>query len=248
MFKDVLIFDWFGDYGHFRMFYTTTSPLTFPVPPRPTVCGLLGCILGIDRKHIWKEFAPERCKVAVQLINEVHKIKIKEVWRQGVGSARHRKDGWEVRFQGQAAGVSLITMEVLKNPHFRLYVTHLSQRVFEKLKEFIRTGKSVYQPYLGNSEFLANIEYINCVPYDLKKKDGIFDVHSIVPADKAELQLWREYRAFQEISEYPFDVLEDRQFPTKIPVYLDRKCSPLQVKTRQGILEYNDQNIIFLTV
>jgi len=46
----VLVFDIWGDYGHFRKFYTTTSPLTFSFPPPPTIAGILGAIYGTDKK------------------------------------------------------------------------------------------------------------------------------------------------------------------------------------------------------
>ncbi|MDI3478645.1 MAG: CRISPR-associated protein Cas5h, partial [Thermoanaerobacterium sp.] len=30
-----LIFDIYGDFGHFKKYYTTSSPLTFSFPPPP---------------------------------------------------------------------------------------------------------------------------------------------------------------------------------------------------------------------
>jgi len=37
---ETLVFDVKGDLGHFRKFYTTSSPLTFSFPPPPTVRGI----------------------------------------------------------------------------------------------------------------------------------------------------------------------------------------------------------------
>ncbi|RMG82383.1 MAG: CRISPR-associated protein Cas5, partial [Bacteroidetes bacterium] len=46
----LLVFDISGEYGHFRKFNTTTSPLTYSFPPLPALAGLLGAILGIERE------------------------------------------------------------------------------------------------------------------------------------------------------------------------------------------------------
>jgi len=44
----VLVFDVSSDYAHFRQPYSTTSSLTYAIPPRTAIFGLIGAILGID--------------------------------------------------------------------------------------------------------------------------------------------------------------------------------------------------------
>ena len=44
-----LVFDIKGDYGHFKKYYTTSSPLTFSIPPRTTVSGMIGALIGRSR-------------------------------------------------------------------------------------------------------------------------------------------------------------------------------------------------------
>ncbi len=39
--SSVLIFNLWGDLGHFKKPYTTTSPLSFAFPPRPTLAGII---------------------------------------------------------------------------------------------------------------------------------------------------------------------------------------------------------------
>src|SRR5699024_12585579 len=48
--KKVIIFDISGEYGHFRKFNTTTSPLTYSIPTPSAVIGILGAVLGIERE------------------------------------------------------------------------------------------------------------------------------------------------------------------------------------------------------
>ena len=48
--KEVLIFDIQGEYGHFRKYNTTTSPLTYSIPTSTAIAGILGAILGMERE------------------------------------------------------------------------------------------------------------------------------------------------------------------------------------------------------
>ena len=47
--KKVLVFDIWSEYGHFKKPYTTTSPLTFSIPSRTALTGIIGAILGIEK-------------------------------------------------------------------------------------------------------------------------------------------------------------------------------------------------------
>ncbi len=80
----LLVFDIGSEYGHFRKFNTTTSPLTYSIPTRPAIAGLLGAILGIERElsagkfrdgvmPIAEVFTKEKARIGVQLINPVKK-------------------------------------------------------------------------------------------------------------------------------------------------------------------------------
>ena len=86
-YKELLIFDITGEYGHFRKYNTTTSPLTYSVPTRTAIAGMLGAILGMERETrdgryaedivpVQEFFSKEKCGVAVQVISPVKKENI----------------------------------------------------------------------------------------------------------------------------------------------------------------------------
>ena len=85
--KTALIFDIFGEYGHFRKFNTTTSPLTYSIPTPSSIFGLLGAILGIEREdshnkigekkeHLREVFSSKNAAVAVRPLSEIKKVNI----------------------------------------------------------------------------------------------------------------------------------------------------------------------------
>ena len=46
---DLLVFDISGKFAHFRKYYTNSSSLTYLVPPRTSIYGLIAGILGLER-------------------------------------------------------------------------------------------------------------------------------------------------------------------------------------------------------
>ena len=71
-----LVFDICGDYGHFKKFYTTSSPLTFCFPPPPTVRGMLGAIIGVDKIEYLNIFSHKDCRIAIRILSPVKKTRI----------------------------------------------------------------------------------------------------------------------------------------------------------------------------
>ncbi len=82
--KEVLIFDISSEYGHFRKYNTTTSPLTYSIPTRTAIAGILGAILGMEREiaegifpdgaiPVQEFFSKMNSDIAVQIINQVKK-------------------------------------------------------------------------------------------------------------------------------------------------------------------------------
>ncbi len=71
----ILVFDIFGDYGHFRKFFTTSSPLTFSLPPPPTIYGLLGAISGQDKREYLSIFS-EKTKISIQFLRPIKKTRM----------------------------------------------------------------------------------------------------------------------------------------------------------------------------
>ncbi|MFQ3573538.1 MAG: type I-B CRISPR-associated protein Cas5b [Thermodesulfovibrionales bacterium] len=169
----VLVFDIWGDYGHFRKFYTTTSPLTFSFPPPPTIAGVLGAIYGTDKNsnEYLKVFGTEKCKIALQILSPVKKI------RMGLNLLETKGTNLRLPMSDKnLAHRTQIRTEFLKDPCFRIYISHEDEKVFNKLSEGIENHWSVYTVSLGLSELLADFKYV-----------GVYDAEMIVNGEASEL-------------------------------------------------------------
>jgi len=150
----VLAFDIYGDFGHFKKFYTTSSPLTFSFPPPPTVRGMLGAIVGADKTEYLDIFSHKSCRIAIRILSPVKKV------RMGVNHINTKGNYWVPVKKGKHEARTQIRTEFLKDPAYRIYVSHNDESVFSKLVDHVKEHKTVYTLSLGLSELLADFKYV----------------------------------------------------------------------------------------
>lgn len=47
-----LIFDLSGPFAHYKRIFATTTALTYPLPPKASLYGLVAAILGLEKRVI----------------------------------------------------------------------------------------------------------------------------------------------------------------------------------------------------
>jgi len=240
--EEVLVFDVWSDYAHFRRGYTTTSPLTYPFPSRTTLAGLLAAILGLPRDGYYELFGKDNSAFALQILEPIKKIKI----TLNLIDTRHGLTHWEIQKKNQMPRTQ-IPFEFIKNPRYRLYVWLKDLEKFEELKNLVKEHKSVYTPYLGISECLANFEIV---------KDGIFEVerssvsgtseveiHSIIKKGSVKVKGGERGKKYGVVK-VPGFMNEDRAVMEYLEFYYEEDGKPLKI-TEGVYYRLEDVNIIF---
>ena len=154
----LLIFDIQGPAAHFRKFYTNSSSLSYTFPPRTTITGLIAGMLGRPRDSYYEEFSSKECKIGISVRTPSRKI------MQTVNYVRTKSLG-ELNL---SAGHTQIPLEIvlpLKNFEklkYRIYFYHNGKTLFE-LKEALESSKFFYPPYLGISEFIAEVKFVDSI-------------------------------------------------------------------------------------
>jgi len=232
----ILAFDLWGDYAHFRKHYTTTSPLTFSIPPRTTLCGLLAAIIGLDKTEYLHYFSDKEASIAVQLLDDVKKITLAEnlIDTKKAGKMMNRiKQRTQIRF------------ELLKDPKYRIFVHHQDESIYLKLKEMLKAHKTVYTPCLGLSELLANFQYIKEYRAEKAETDSEMEILTALPKKNLiELSFQDGYEYLSETM--PRNMLPDRTVTEYMPVIFERKHNALKARVNQFIRLENNEAITFL--
>lgn len=175
----ILVFDIWGDYGHFRKFYTTSSPLTFSFPPPSTISGILGAIFGVGKDEYLSVFSLDRCNIALKIVNPVKKV------RMGINLINTKGDYWMLYSNKYHEPRTQIRTEFLKDPYFRIYFAHEDEKVFKTIAELLKGHKSTYTVSLGLSELLADFKYVGEYDSENRSDDELVELQT--PVTESEL-------------------------------------------------------------
>lgn len=162
----VISFKVWGNYAHFRRHYTTSSPLTHSIPPPSALRGLIGAIMGMPRDEYPEVLSPEKSMFGVRLLKPVKKI------RMGINLTDTKDGSWTqldtetlrpvVRKDGHGNPRlhTQVRTEFLKDPEFEVFFHHEDEGLMDDLASRLKSRRTVYTPYLGITECIANFEFL----------------------------------------------------------------------------------------
>ncbi|MEN6517188.1 MAG: type I-B CRISPR-associated protein Cas5b [Methanospirillum sp.] len=213
----ILAFDLWGEYAHFRKYYTTTSPLTYSFPPRTALCGLMGAILGLSKETYLSHFLKDRATLGVALLSPVKKVHFSE----------NLIDTDPGRPMNLIKNHTRIRIEFLKDPRYRVYFSHADPELYERARDLIDRHQCVYTPCLGLSEHIANFSFVG--EYRAARVDdpGKIEIRTVVPDNHI-----REI-AFASGAEYmtetmPNEMLPDRTVTEYRAMLFERRGRPIR--------------------
>lgn len=70
---DILAFHLRGKMAHFRKYYSNSSALSYWVPPRTTIIGIIAGLLGMERDSYYGQFSLHKCHIALALCSPLKK-------------------------------------------------------------------------------------------------------------------------------------------------------------------------------
>jgi len=248
--KEILIFDISGEYGHFRKYNTTTSPLTYSIPTRTAIAGMLGAILGMERETsdgvypigttpVQEFFSKQNVDIAVQIINPVKKENI------GFNLINTKTSFYDLT----RAGRTQIEFELLKDVKFRIYLSMTDKGKFEELTERIINKRHHFTPYLGLSQFTSVIEYIGKTTGILQYGKGVFvEISTAVNMSKLisdnPVEFNKEF--FCSANNMPVEMNKDREIQEFSEILIEKTGQPLKVKVNEYLSIEDFGNILFL--
>lgn len=175
--NEVFGLDVSGDYAHFRKGFTTSSPISYGVPPRTAISGLLGALFGLPRKgekSYPKIFSSNNSRITVIPKKPLKKQRINLNLTKVKGETKKLTN-----LQGPPEEIerNQVPFEMIRNPEYRIYFTinnSYGLDLDEKLK-MLERHKCDYTPYLGLSELIADFNYIGRKEVEEKKGENYVD-------------------------------------------------------------------------
>ena len=238
----VAVFDIWGTFAHFRKFWTTTSSLSYPFPPPPTIRGILGAILGYRKEEYIKKTHPFR--VGVRILNPVKRLKMSMNFLHTEKLGIKSFEGFAQNIKKKGLLHTQTVVEVLKNPKYRIYVSSEDPERFRKLEGTLKGEENVYTISLGWANFLAKYSYRGT--FEGKPVEKSTKADSVVPVEKVlSLEFEKDSPQFLARDRIPLRLAEDRKPIDYTSVVYSLDAKPLRGEFRD-LIELPTGEIIHL--
>ncbi len=196
--EKILIFDIHADYAQFKKYFTNMSPLTFSIPPRTVVTGIIGAILGNDKAENPEIFSDDKSFISLKALKAVKKTKLPTNYLKTIKKSHFS------RYQDHKP----TNVEYLKDPAFRIFVSHCDNSMYTSLKKCLIEHKTHYTLNLGISSCLANYSFIG--EFGVERKKGKADISSVIPKNRINNIVFNDSVMLQQCT-LPNQMKNDRE-------------------------------------
>lgn len=251
-YKEILIFDISSEFGHFRKYNTTTSPLSYSIPTRTAVAGILGAILGMEREMadgiypvgaipVQEFFSKANSDIAVQILKPVKKENV------AMNLINTKTSFYDL----SRAGRTQIEFELVKNVKYRIFFAlNNNQLVFNELAERIKTKNHHFSPYLGLAQFTATVDYVDIKQAEVRenKEESFVDIITAVNLSKTigEQPVEFDYSAMYSANNMPIEMDRNREIQEFSEVLIEKNGLLVKAKVKDYYKIENYGNILFL--
>ena len=153
---EVLQIDVGGKLAHFRKYYANNTAMSFSIPPRTTLMGMLAGMLGRPRDSYYDELASERIRIGVRVMQPIkktfHRLNLLKIVGKGDfdGSNGRIQTPFEI-----VSGLSISRDTVV----YRVYIAahEGGNDTFQALKQVLLNREFQYALTFGTANFTASL-------------------------------------------------------------------------------------------
>jgi CRISPR-associated protein Cas5h len=153
---EVISFDISGKIAHFRKYYSNNTALSFSIPPRTTIIGMLAAICGMPKDSYYELFSSGNIDIGITSLSKtkktIHRLNLMRVL--GPSDFRGCKGRIQTPFEivtGENIKDSTITYRIFLRP------LNIPMEDFSRLKELIRIKGNSFALTLGTASFNASL-------------------------------------------------------------------------------------------
>ncbi len=236
----VLIFDVKADYAHYKQIYMTTSALTYPLPFKTAIYGLVGAIIGLEKEknQYLQSFQNGNCQIALQLLEPVRTQRIPMNLSGEPGAIKGNRKP--------------TLMEFISRQKLRIYFQHKDNELTNNLSQHLKNHTSVYTPTLGLANLLADFNWVKeCEWQEQSNTKQATEIHSIIPKNSFVKfdtdSTYYKGNQIVEVNQYALEMDMERNVTERDSMIFDRagKSITAFVKKYWKVQTAENPNIIF---
>lgn len=233
-----IIFDIKGEFAHFRKFYTNSSSLSYTVPPRTTLMGMIAGIMGEERDTYYQSYASDKLHISVQKNNPTRSMfqTLNYIKATSVGElaapSMHTQIPFEV-LRGKEDKVS-----------FRVYVASEDTGFINILEQRFKTESYVYPPSLGTVFFQADICFKGSDLFEKVVSNKKVVISSVIPASSIEKL---DFEACSIVREkMPRDFGKNREIIAAVSYLIEANGAELNVVLKENYYCAKQSNLCLM--
>ncbi len=203
---EILSFDIAGKFAHFRKFHGNNTAMSYSIPPRTTIIGILAALLGEEKDEYYQKYRAENIKVGVRVLKDIkksfHRLNFLKITS---------KDDFTGRSGRIQTPFEVITGNNLKEDlvKYRIYLAPgEDDELYLSLKEQLLSGNRHYNISLGIAGFSASISNVKSFNVDsVFIEDEWIEIHSACNSEQVSKI------DFPEEPEIKFNHIEEELLP-----------------------------------
>ena len=215
-----VIFDIEGKFAHFRKIYTNSSSLSYLVPPRTTLQGIIAAMLGYERDSYYTKLDKELF-IAVKKNYPTHMMThtLNYIKAVSTGELSKPKEHTQIPFE-------VITSR--SKVSYRVYVGGDSFSDMDMLIERLKTNKYAFPPTLGTAFFLADVEFVSEVDFQTVIVDEYVPISTVINSDAVYELKMDEMVLLKEKMPQAFG--DDRTIKPAESYFIESEGRPVNIK------------------
>ena len=210
------------------------SAISYPVPPRTVIMGIAGAVLGLSKDQPQVLLEPIAIAIAGRIpLTHWHKAKLRKDPPDTLPYEVKRTQKQEKNTKHERA--TLIAQEWLFEPSYEVWAG-LPEPYHSELEGRLKVRRWHFQPCLGLSEMMADLEYIGTVEAE-KLPEGFYQVETVMRQEHVNPDIERMYNDKLAINllRMPRSVTPERVF-RHAGYLMEREGRPVPVRTAGAYL------------
>lgn len=237
-----------GKMAHFRRYYSNSSALSYTIPPRTTIIGLLAGLLGYAKDSYYYAFSTDDCKIAVAVRAPIKK----QIQKLNLLMVKNHNDlNGSQPYHSQTATEFVLPQNIRSGfIDYKIWMTHQDTAIVDELFSYttgpgyLTRGISVA---LGTAQHLGWIADAEVLEAEVMG-EGMAGIQSVIPSRKLrKLDVAApasEYRLYKEDMPIAFD--SERKLIAKGNMLINVLSSPVHAQVSDYIRLSNGETITWL--
>ena len=231
----LLKFELIGRIGCFKKYYSNKNVLSYYLPPRTTITGILASILMLEKDSYYKIFDPKNINIGVQINNEP------KVYVTPLNHIKDDNDRRQVRHQfllPKNDNISYIVYLYFKS--FQ-YEKELINKIINKNFGFgVSLGQKQFKGYIDNPELVSSYKFIKDFKGEISSITSVENVYKINPI--------KENIVIKELMPVNFKEIKKGREPLEYGEFIYEKTGKSLMGYFKKVLKINDKYISFFKV